>query len=101
MQDVLARNDVTLVHDRASFVGAHAISVATPDGARTLHADNFLIAVGTQPGRPRGAAADGETLLTSDSVLSMKQLPRRMVVVGAGVIGIEYTSMFAALGEKN
>ncbi|MFM9888624.1 MAG: Si-specific NAD(P)(+) transhydrogenase [Burkholderiales bacterium] len=100
VQDVLTRNDVTLVHGRASFVGPHAISVASRDGARVLQADNFLIAVGTQPGRPRGAAPDGETLLTSDSVLGMKQLPRTMVVVGAGVIGIEYTSMFAALGVQ-
>ncbi len=100
VQDVLTRNDVTLVHGRASFLDAHAISVATRDGARVLRADNFLIAVGTQPGRPRGAAPDGATLLTSDSVLNMKQLPRTMVVVGAGVIGIEYTSMFAALGVQ-
>ena len=98
VQDVLMRNDVTLVHGRASFLDAHAISVVTPDGARELHADNFLIAVGTQPGSPRNGTLDGATLLDSDSVLKMKQLPRTMVVVGAGVIGIEYTSMFAALG---
>lgn len=98
VQDVLVRNDVTLIHGRASFPDSHAVSVATPDGARELHADKCLIAVGTQPGSPRNGSLDDATPLPSDNVLKMKQLPQTMVAVGAGMISIEYASLFAAMG---
>ena len=52
------------------------------------------------PSKPPGVEVDGKTITTSDTVLSLEQLPRTMVVVGAGVIGIEYASMFAALGVQ-
>src|SRR5439155_19464783 len=61
-------------------------------------ADFILISVGTRPGDPPGVKPDGTTVITSDSVLDLNDLPRTMTVVGAGVIGIEYASMFAALG---
>ena len=63
-------------------------------------AANILIAVGTTPSRPHGVDSDGRTITTSDTVLNLEHLPRTMVVVGAGVIGIEYASMFAALGVQ-
>ena len=59
-----------------------------------------MIAVGTRPAPPPGVAADGEVVITSDDVLELKQVPRTMAVVGGGVIGIEYASMFAALGVQ-
>ena len=68
------------------------------DGHRLLTADHILLAVGTRPSIPRGIEPDGQTVSTSDEVLTLPQLPRTMAVVGAGVIGIEYASMFAALG---
>ena len=58
----------------------------------------MLIAVGTEPSKPRGVAHDRQTVITSDEFLSLKHLQRTMTVVGAGVIGIQYASMFAALG---
>src|SRR5439155_2059334 len=63
-----------------------------------LTADHILLAVGTRPSIARGIDPDGQTVSTSDEVLTLPQLPRTMAVVGAGVIGIEYASMFAALG---
>jgi NAD(P) transhydrogenase len=100
IQDAMARNDVDLLHGRAAFIEPHTIRVETLHGQRQLQADYFLIAVGTRPSQPRSVEPDGQTVITSDSVLNLQHLPRTMAVVGAGVIGIEYASMFAALGVQ-
>ena len=60
----------------------------------------MLMAVGTRPSQPRGAEPDGQTLITSDHILNVTPLPRTLAVGGAGVIGIAYASMFAALGVQ-
>src|SRR5215510_641980 len=98
VQDALARNDVTLLQGTASFVDPHTLRIDGLDGQRPLTADHVLIAVGTYPSKPHGVELDGQTIITSDDILNITQLPRTMAVVGAGVIGIEYASMFAALG---
>jgi NAD(P) transhydrogenase len=98
IRDALGRNDVDLVHGRASFVDPHAIQVDAADGHRRLTADHILLAVGTRPSKPQGVEPDGQIVITSDDILTLQHLPRTMAVVGAGVIGIEYASMFAALG---
>jgi NAD(P) transhydrogenase len=98
VHEALTRNDVTIMHGQAVFVNQHTVRVTTSESHRSLTAEHILIAVGTCPGTPHGVALDGQTVLTSDEVLQLEQLPRTMVVVGAGVIGIEYASMFAALG---
>src|SRR5215510_399389 len=96
--DALGRNNVELVHGLATFVEPHTVRVDTAHGHRLLTADHILLAVGTRPSKPQGIEPDGQTVITSDEVLALQQLPRTMAVVGAGVIGIEYASMFAALG---
>jgi NAD(P) transhydrogenase len=100
IQDALARNDVELVYGQASFVDPHTICVESADGQRRLTANHFLIAVGTRPSKPLGVEPDGRTVITSDTVLNLESLPRNLAVVGAGVVGIEYASMFAALGVQ-
>jgi NAD(P) transhydrogenase len=100
VHDALARNDIRLIHGRASFEGPHILVVTNEEGARRVTAQNVLIAVGTTPSKPSGVECDDKTITTSDTVLNMDQLPRTMAVVGAGVIGIEYASMFAALGVQ-
>lgn len=100
VRDVLARNDVEVLHGEASFVAPRAVAIDNEDGRRVATAANVLIAVGTVPSKPKGIEPDGEIILTSDSILDLAQLPRSMVVVGAGVIGVEYASMFAALGVQ-
>lgn len=99
VQDALTRNAVELVHGRASFVDRHTVRVESFEGQRILSADHVLIAVGTRPSQP-SVEPDGHTLITSDDTLNLPQLPRTMAVVGAGVVGIEYASMFAALGVQ-
>jgi len=59
-----------------------------------------VIAVGTKPGLPAGLEVDHKTVLTSDDILSLPRLPRTMTVVGAGVIGVEYATIFAVLGVE-
>jgi NAD(P) transhydrogenase len=97
VQDQLARNEIDLVRGRASFLEPHTLMVEAGDGRRTISADHVLIAVGTRPADPPHVKPDGKTLILSDNILELEKLPRTMVVVGGGVIGIEYASMFAAL----
>jgi NAD(P) transhydrogenase len=97
VEDQLWRNDIQLLRGEASFKDPHTLTVVSEEESRTVTADKIVIAVGTQPAVPSGVYADGELVLTSAQVMQMKHLPRRMAVVGAGVIGIEYASMFAAL----
>jgi NAD(P) transhydrogenase len=100
VHDALARNDIRLVHGRASFEDPHTLVVDSAEGRRRLTAAHVLVAVGTTPSRPRGMQVDDRIITTSDTVLGLEHLPRSMAVVGAGVIGIEYASMFAALGVQ-
>jgi len=100
IHEALTRNDVAVVHGCASFVNPHTVQVDTGEGQRLLTADHFLIAVGTRLSKPPEVEIDRQTILTADEILHLNHLPRTMVVVGAGVIGIEYASMFAALGVQ-
>ena len=100
VEDQLRRNDVALIRGKASFVDPHTVAVQSEDGWNKITAANIMIGVGTHPAPPPGVPADGEVILTSDDVIRLKQLPRTMSVVGGGVIGIEYASMFAALGVE-
>lgn len=97
VEDQLWRNDIPLLRGEASFKDPRTLMVVSAEESRTVTADKILIAVGTQPTVLSGVNIDGEFVLTSAQVMHMKHLPRRMAVVGAGIIGIEYASMFAAL----
>ncbi len=98
----LSRNRVTLLIGTASFVDPHTISIIGSDqiDERRVRAENIIIATGTRPARPDTVDFDGRTVVDSDQILALDKIPGSMVVVGAGVIGIEYASMFAALGTK-
>ena len=98
IENQLRRNDVTLFWGEASFKDPHTVMVDSDDGWRSLSAQHVVIAVGTRPAPPPGVAPDGEVVITSDDVVNLQRLPRSMAVVGGGVIGMEYASMFAALG---
>ncbi len=101
IRNQLARNHVAMLVGTAKFVDDHTISVTNDQGTSTLiGGDKFVIGVGTKPARPATVEFDGETIVDSDQILGMDKVPSSMVVVGAGVIGIEYASMFAALGTK-
>ncbi len=98
----LARNHIQMVSGTASFADPHTIIVDPGDQHDNvrLTAGNIIIATGTRPARPEAVDFDGKTVMDSDQILELEHIPSTMVVVGAGVIGIEYASMFAALGTK-
>jgi NAD(P) transhydrogenase len=97
----LTRNRVTMMTGTARFTGPTTIEVTDAGGRATeVTAANFVIATGTKPARPDTVEFDERTVMDSDGILMLDKVPRSMVVAGAGVIGIEYASMFAALGTK-
>jgi len=101
LADQLSRNRVAHVEGRASLVDGHAVRVTTQDGReQILTAESIVLAPGTVPAHPENVEFDGETILDSDQILRLDRIPEELVIVGAGVIGIEYTSMFAALGSR-
>ena len=67
---------------------------------RQVTAERIVIAVGTRPARPKSVEFNERTVLDSDGILHLEKIPDALLVVGAGVIGIEYASMFAALGTR-
>jgi NAD(P) transhydrogenase len=92
------RNAVKTVQGRARFVDPHRIAVLDHEGEETVYtAEKILIAVGTKPHRPDDVPFDGETVVDSDELLHLKRLPKNMAVIGAGVIGMEYATIFNAL----
>jgi NAD(P) transhydrogenase len=98
----LLRNHVDLLGGTARFEDPQTVTVqgeARGDHT-TVTAEKIVIATGTKPARPPEIEFDDDHVLDSDGVLRMQRVPGSMVVVGAGVIGIEYASMFAALGTR-
>ena len=92
------RNHVDTLNGIASFVGPNEIEVAIEGGETTrITGEKFLISTGTKTFRPDTIPLNGETIVDSDEFLEMARIPRSLVVVGAGVIGVEYATMFSAL----
>jgi NAD(P) transhydrogenase len=101
VRDQLARNHVALLTGTARFVDPNTVAVMdTTNREWQARFDKAIIAVGTRPARPTSVNFDGRTVVDSDGVLSLERIPSSLVVVGAGVIGVEYASVFAALGTK-
>lgn len=100
MHEQFDRNDIDVLNGSASFVDAHHVRVVNESGESIVEADKFLVGCGTRPSRPDHIPFDGENVFDSDEILQLEQVPRSMVVIGAGVIGIEYAIMFATLGVE-
>ncbi|HEX4487726.1 MAG TPA: Si-specific NAD(P)(+) transhydrogenase [Terriglobales bacterium] len=96
----LRRNYVTTVEGDASFIDPHTIQVKSEEGSQLLKGKYVLIACGTRPAHSDDFVFDGKRILDSDQVHTLQEIPRDLIIVGAGIIGLEYASMFAALGVK-
>jgi NAD(P) transhydrogenase len=97
----LTRNRVAIIGGFGYFIGPNAVEIDDGGGrSRKVTADKIVIATGTKPARPASVAFDEKTIIDSDGINHLEVVPRSLVVAGAGVIGIEYASMFAALGTK-
>jgi len=101
IRNQLSRNRVRMLAGTARFADPHTLHVTDDVGRDTpVTAEKIIIAVGTRPARPASVSFDDRTVVDSDGIINLDRVPQSMVVVGAGVIGIEYASMFAALGTK-
>jgi NAD(P) transhydrogenase len=102
VRDQLRRNHVQLLTGIARFVDPHTVAITPSHGGeeQRVSADVIVIATGSRPARPQSVDFDGRTILDSDGILQLERIPNSLLVVGAGVIGIEYASMFAALGTR-
>jgi NAD(P) transhydrogenase len=98
----LGRYAVEVIEGQARFAGPHEVVVAPPGGAPPLSLSGgfFVIATGSRPSRPPDVPFDGQTVFDSETVLKLPRMPRSLTVLGAGVIGIEYASIFAAIGVE-
>ena len=98
----LMRNRIELLTAEACFVDPHTMYLTYLDGRghREVTADKIIIATGTSSTRNENYPIDGKRTFTSDDVLNLDRLPRTLSVVGAGVIGCEYASIFATLGVR-
>jgi NAD(P) transhydrogenase len=101
IRDQLTRNHIAIIEGSARFVDPHTLLIVGRDGSeRKVGAEKIVIASGTRPTRPPTVAFDDRTILDSDTLFNMARIPGSLVVVGGGVVGIEYASIFAALGSK-
>lgn len=101
LEHQFSRNQVHMLRGLASFVTPHQIEIQVEAGeSRVVEAAHVVIAVGTRPLRPPHIPFNGETVLDSDELVELKALPRSMTVVGAGVIGVEYATIFSALDVR-
>jgi NAD(P) transhydrogenase len=98
IQHQLMRNNVDIMHGHARFKDEHSITVEDHEGSiHEYTGDNFVICVGTKTRRPDDVPFDGESVIDSDEILNLHRIPKKLLVVGGGVIGLEYATIFKAL----
>jgi NAD(P) transhydrogenase len=99
-QDQLKRNGVDVLHGTGKFMDAHHLRVENGNGFAEIEGEYIVIATGTKPAKNPKVPINGRNIIDSDQILSMPQIPRTLIVVGGGVIGVEYACMFATLGVR-
>jgi NAD(P) transhydrogenase len=99
-QDQLKRNGVEVLHGAGKFIDAHHLRVENGNGFAEIEGEYIVIATGTKPAANPKVPINGRNIIDSDQILSMPQIPRTLIVVGGGVIGVEYACMFATLGVR-
>jgi NAD(P) transhydrogenase len=100
LQDQLKRNGVDLYHGVGSFVDPHHIRVENATGFNELEGEFVVIATGTKPAVNKKVPINGRNIINSDQILTMPNMPKTLIVVGGGVIGVEYACMFATLSVR-
>lgn len=96
----LARNGIDVLTGVASFKSPTTVSITNSRGTQDIDCEKIVIATGTKPASSPKVPINARTIINSDQVLEMQTLPRTLIVVGGGVIGVEYTCMFATLGVR-
>lgn len=93
-------HDISLIHGEGSLKDKHTVLIKSSKSEQEISGKFILIATGSSPHHPPEIPFDGELIFDSDTILEMKHIPKTMVVVGGGVIGTEYASIFTALGVR-
>jgi dihydrolipoamide dehydrogenase len=93
------KNGVTLFKGQARFEGPKTLVVAGEGGETRVDTRNVVIATGSRPKSIPGITPDGKSIITSDEILQLKEVPKSLIVIGAGAVGIEFASMFARFGS--
>src|SRR5580658_3264415 len=96
----LSRNNIETLFGTASFIDPHTIRLPGPHSTVDYHAETVIIATGTKPATSEKVPINGRNIINSDQVMQMTDIPKTLIVVGGGVIGVEYTCMFAVLGVR-
>ena len=100
LKDQLKRNGVELYHGIGTFTAAHHVRVENTSGFSELEAAFVVIATGTKPATNSKVPTNGRNIVNSDQILNIPVIPKTLIVVGGGVIGVEYACMFATLGVR-
>ena len=99
-QAQLSRNGIDVLSGTGRFLDANHLEILNSSGRSEYEADFIMIATGTKPAESPQVPLNGKTIINSDQIVNMPVIPRTLIVVGGGVIGVEYASMFAALGVR-
>lgn len=98
---LMDKNKIDVLHGTGSFVDEHTIEVVDSKGKKTeVKSDNFIIATGSKPNFFKGMEPDKKRIITSTEALNLKEIPKNLLVIGGGVIGLELGSVYARLGSK-
>lgn len=100
VKGLLAANKVKVVFGEAAFVSKDTIEVKTEKGTENIKADKFIIATGSIPAKPPIPGIDSKQCIDSTGALELKEVPKSMVIVGGGVIGVEIATLYSTLGCK-
>jgi len=100
IRDHFDRNNIELIWGSARFEDENVIYIDRPDDFEVFSAEKFVIGTGTRPATPANVPFNDQSIFTSDGLLALQTLPKTMIVVGGGVIGVEYACMMATLGAK-
>jgi dihydrolipoamide dehydrogenase len=97
---LMDKNKIDVHHGLGSFVDKNNIKVTSKDGEKTIQTDKVILATGSKPNYFPGMEPDKDRILTSTEALNMKEVPKHLIVIGGGVIGLELGSVYARLGSQ-
>ena len=100
MQDQLRRNNVEVIFGNASFSDEHTLRILTEGVVQEINAEKIVLAPGSIPAKSEKVPINGKTTVDADSIFDVSSIPRTLTVIGAGIIGVEYGGIFAAMGTR-
>jgi dihydrolipoamide dehydrogenase len=100
VEHLLSKEHIHVFNGHGSIVNPGKLTVKTAEGAITINCKNLLVATGSVPFRPTIPGSDSPAVLTSNELLLLEEVPKRLAIIGGGVIGLEFAQMFNGLGTK-